>query len=87
MGPMLRCAFLKDGGTTFSDNDWINHIWKGSSKTRFRYCKNSCNDSLFIRAIQGHTKGDVIALELMGHVAITFEIRKNPYFTEDAHLT
>ena len=36
MGPKLRHAFRK-GRDTFSDIDWINHIWKGSSKTRIQY--------------------------------------------------
>ena len=35
----------------------MNFFWKGCNKIRFR-------------AIQGHTGGDVIAPELMGHVAI-----------------
>ena len=73
MASKLRCAFLKDGGDTFSDFDWIIHIWKGSSKIRFQYCKNSCDDLLYIRAIECHTGGEVIASELMGHVAIPIE--------------
>ena len=48
IGPKLRYAFLKDGGDTFSDNEWIQNIWKESSKTRFQNCKNSCNDTFFI---------------------------------------
>ena len=55
------------------DFDWIIHIWKGSSKSRFQYCKNSCDDLLYVRAIQGHTEGEVIACELMDHVAIPIE--------------
>ena len=46
---------------------------EGSSKTRFQYCNNSCNDLLCIRTKQGHTGGDVIALELMGNVATLFK--------------
>ena len=45
----------------------------GSSKTRFQYCKNSRDVFLYIRAIQGHTGGNVTALELMGHVAIPYK--------------
>ena len=55
------------------DFDWTNHIWKWSSKFLFQYCKNSCDDLLYIRAIRGHTGGEVIAPELMGHVAIPIE--------------
>ena len=57
---------------TFCDDDWINHIWKGSSKTQFQCCKNFCNDLLYIRAIQGHTGRELFEPELMGHVAIPF---------------
>ena len=38
----LRFAFLKYGGDTFTDRDWINLVWKGSKQTRFQYCQNSC---------------------------------------------
>ena len=37
---------------------------------RFWYCMNFKNSLLYIRAIQGHTGGNLIALELMGHVAV-----------------
>ena len=70
MGPKLRHAFLKEGGYTFSDSDWLDWIYRGSNKTRFQYCKHSHGVLLCIRAIQGHTGGYVIALELMGLVAI-----------------
>ena len=73
MSSKPRYAFLKDGGDTVADDDWINHVWKGSSKTRFQFCTNSCHDLLKIRVIQGHTGGEVIAPELMGHVAVPFQ--------------
>ena len=50
-------------------------FWKGSSKTRFQYGKNSCDDLLFFGAIQGHT-GGVIGPELMGHVANPFNVKE-----------
>ena len=62
---------LKYGGDPFTDRDGINHIWKGSNKTRFQYCQSSCNTLLKIRAIQGHAGGDLIEPELMGHVALS----------------
>ena len=68
----LRHAFLKDGGMKFDDAEWIDHIWKGSSTTRFQCFKNSCDGLLYVRAVQGHTGGEVIAPELMGHVAVLF---------------
>ena len=78
MGPKLRKAFEKAGGHKFSDNDWLQKIYKGSNKTRFRYCKNSRDVLLYIRAIQGHTGGNVIAPELMGHVAIPYKMERIP---------
>ena len=70
MGPKLRQAFQKIGGHKLSDSDWLQHVYKGSNTTRFQYCKNSKDVLLYIRAIQGHTYGNVIAPELLGHVAI-----------------
>ena len=40
---------------------------KEANKTRFQYCKNP-NVVLYVRTIQGHAGGEMIALELMGHV-------------------
>ena len=34
---------------------------------------HSCNEFLYTRAFQGHAGGDMITLELMGHVAIPFK--------------
>ena len=62
----LRHAFLKDGGSGSCDDEWIDHIWKGISKTWLR------SDLLYVRAFQGHTRAEVIAPELMGHVAVHF---------------
>ena len=69
MGLKLRHAFHREGGHTFSDSDWLQHICKGSNKTRFQYCKNSADVPLCTRAI-GHPGGNVIAPELMGHVSM-----------------
>ena len=40
---------------------------------RFQYCMISPNPILYIRAIQGHTGENLIAPELMGHVAIAYK--------------
>ena len=72
MGPKLRKAFQKAGGRKFSDTDWLQHIYEGSNQMRFQYCMSSENFSLYIRAIQGHTGGNLIAPELIGHVAIPY---------------
>ena len=69
MGPKLRHASQKGSGCDFSDSIG-QHINKGSNKTRFPYSKNSQNVLLYTRAIQGHIGGNVIAPELVGHVAI-----------------
>ena len=50
--------------------DWITFNWKGSNKTRFQYCQNSCNKLLCLRAIQGHTGGEKIPPEMLGHAPI-----------------
>ena len=69
-GPKLRKAFQKTRGQKFSDSDSLQHSYKGSNNTRFQYCKNSRDVLLYIRALQGHTGGNVMAPELMGHVAV-----------------
>ena len=74
----LKFAFLKYGGDTFTDRDWIHHIWKGSNKTRFQCCQNSCNNLLYIRVVQRHIGGNLIKAELMGRVAIS--INCNQFF-------
>ena len=72
----LRFAFMKQGGNTFTDRDWINHISKESSKTRFENCQNFCSTFSCNRAIQGHTAGDLIEPEGMGHVAILANLKQ-----------
>ena len=73
MVPKLRKAFQKSGGRKFSDTDWLQHMHQGSNKMRFQWCMNSQNSLMNIRAIQGHTGGNLIASELMGHVAIPYK--------------
>ena len=71
MVPKLRKAFQKAGGQQFSDSDWLQCIYEGCNKTRFKYCKNSKHVLLYIRAIRGHTGGDLIAPELMVHSPVS----------------
>ena len=82
MGPTLRHAFQEQGGYTFSDCHCLDYIRKGSNKIRFQYGKNSHDVLLYIRAMQGHTGGEVISPELMGHDTVPF--RWNFCFREDA---
>ena len=84
-GPKLRFAFHQEGGCDFSDSDWLQHVHKGSKKTRFQYCKNSQNVLLYIRATQGHIGGNVITHESVGHVAF-HPYGTNSCSTEDALL-
>ena len=66
-------AFQKHGERELSDTDWLQHIYHGSSKMRFQYCMNTQNSLMFVRAIQGHTGGNLIAPESVGHVAILYK--------------
>ena len=63
-GGAIHWKLIRPEGTEFTDRDWINYIWRGSNKTRFQYCQNSCDKLLYIRAIQGHTGGEMIELEM-----------------------
>ena len=65
--------FRSPEGENFSDTDWLQHIYEGSNKMRFQYCMNSKNSLLYIRAIQRHAGGNLIAPELMRHVAIPYQ--------------
>ena len=67
-GKHLRSA----DGEEFSGMDWLEHIYEGSNKMRFQYCMNSKNVLFYIRVIQGHTGGNMIASELIGHVRIPY---------------
>ena len=58
----LRIRFQRDRGRYFTDRGWINFIWKGSNKTRFQHCQNSCNNLLYLRAIQRHTRGEMVCV-------------------------
>ena len=73
MCPKLWEPLRKAGRQKFSDSDWLRYMYEGSNKTVFQHCKNSNNSLLYIRAIQTHTGGNLIAPELMGHVAISYK--------------
>ena len=55
MGPKLRRAFRKAGGQKFSDSDWLQHIYKGSNKTRFQYCKKNPHIYLIVHSCSSRT--------------------------------
>ena len=43
---------------------------QGPNKPRFLYCADSNNNVLCVRVIQGHSGGELVAPELLNHVAI-----------------
>ena len=51
----------------------LRKAFQKSGGRKFQYCMNSPNSLLKNRAIQGHTGENLIASELMGHVAIQYE--------------
>ena len=75
MNPKLLRAFGHQGTRYVSEKDWLRHIFEGSNKTRFEYCLNSKHFLVYIRAIQGHTGGNMRAPELLGsrHYSIQLE--------------
>ena len=73
-GPRLRNAFLKYGSSEFSDLDWLNTSLAEAARSGSyaAWVPKFKNSLLYIRAIQGHTGGRLIAPELLGHVAIPY---------------
>ena len=67
---VLRRDFEREGARTFSDSPWLGYIHRGSNTPRFQCSANSNNHRLYVRAIQGHSGGDLIDPELLNHVAI-----------------
>ena len=68
----------KSGGRNFLDTEVGNKMW-------FQYCMNSPNSSLYLRAIQGYTDGNLMPRELSGEVAIPYKW-KEFLFIEDVFL-
>ena len=73
MGPILRKFFRSPEGENSRTRIGFNTLMKEATRFRFQCCMNSKNSLLKIRAIQGHTGGNVVAPELMGHVAIPYK--------------
>ena len=69
--PMQRRDFANEGAEIFSDSRWlVLFLHSGSNESRFQYCVDLTNNPLYIRAIQGHSGGDMINPELLNYVAI-----------------
>ena len=58
---------------SFRTKSGINTFYEGSNKTRFECCESPQNSLVYSRAIQGHTGRIMIAPELIGHIAITYD--------------
>ena len=74
--PVLLKAFTKHGARDFSEKYWVRLIHEGSSKTRVEHCEDSKNSLAYIRAIQRHSGGLSIDLELMGYIRIPHSWKK-----------
>ena len=48
----------------------VDFFQEGSKKVRFEYCETSRKDLVYVRAIQGHSGGETIAHDFMGHVLL-----------------
>ena len=70
--PLLEKAFERKIGYICTQEDWIHYVHEGSNKTRFENCLDSRKESVYIRAIQGHTGEVFIKPELMSHVLIPY---------------
>ena len=69
-----RRDFEREGARTFPTPQWLGRIHRGSCKPRFQCCVDSNNNLFYVRAIQGHSEGDLIAPDLMNHVAIPLQM-------------
>ena len=80
----LRHAFQSEGAQTCSDSHGQDYIQKGTNKTRFQHCTNSNNSPLYVRAIQVHSGGELIAPDLMNHVAMPLRCEEFLYHSENS---
>ena len=68
---VLLGKFVRDESQDFSDEVWLQRIFKGSSKKRIEYCKKQKMEScVILRAIQRQSGGIPTETELMGYVKI-----------------
>ena len=76
--PKLRREFESEGARTSSDSQLLGCIHRGSNKPRFKKRVNSNNSLLYVRALQGHSAGELLAPELMNHVACSTQMVRIP---------
>ena len=60
---MPRRDFENEGAGTFSESQWLGSIHRWSHKPRFQFREGPNNNLLYIRAIQGHSGGELIEPE------------------------
>ena len=80
IGPTLVKAFAREDARDFDDGYWLMLIHEGSNKMRFEYCEDN-NESLFLRAIQGHSGGTPINPDLMNYTLIPYNWKEHIYHT------
>ena len=51
---------------------WLNHLERGSNKSRFQYCLDSDGNILYLRTSQGHSGGNRVDLSLQDNVRIPY---------------
>ena len=64
----------------YSQQDCLRAIPEGSNKKRFEYCVNSKNQVTYVSAIQGHTGGNMISPEFLGHIEIPHTWKKFVFY-------
>ena len=72
MSPKFLRAFGHQEHDIFPQKIKLKHLHEGSNETRFEYCESSRNSLVCMRAIQGHIGVQMMAPDLMGHVAIPY---------------
>ena len=82
--PRLNFRFQRDGGSNFTDRDWIKFILKGSSQTRFQYCQNSCTNSCTFEPFKDTQEEKWLNLRWCVTFSYT-SIGRSLYSTEDVH--
>ena len=82
--PISRRKFHGQLERECTNNDRLEYLCRGSYKTRFEICKDSEEDLVYIRAIEGHSGGMVIHSELMNYVQILYKWKHFIYHMDRA---
>ena len=82
----IRYDHLKHESGDVSDQDWLQHIYHGTSNMSLQYCVNSQNPYGIFVPFKDTLVVNLIALELMAHVAIPYTWKEFLCYIEGAHL-